>query len=67
MLDAGHPTPGPFRFWRVTRDATRRAACDAFELSVGNETETLGLLTAWPAATFAERDYGRGMRNNKDR
>lgn len=30
-----------------------RAACDCDEESVGKETEMLGLLTAWPAATFA--------------
>jgi hypothetical protein len=50
---AGQPTPGPFRFWIVTKAASIRAAFDAFELSVGNETDTEGLWTAWPAATFA--------------
>lgn len=52
---AGHPTPGPLRFWSVTSAASMRASWEACELSVGKETATLGLLVAWPAAAFAER------------
>jgi hypothetical protein len=52
---AGQPLPGPLRFCRVIREVTMRAAFDWFELSVGNETRTLGLLTALPAATFLFR------------
>lgn len=55
---AGQPLPGPLRFCSVTSDATMRAAWDCFELSVGNETGTLGLLIALPAATFALRACG---------
>jgi len=53
---AGHPTPGPRKFCKVTSEACMRAILDAFESSVGKETETPGLLTARPAATFALRE-----------
>lgn len=53
---AGHPTPGPWRFCSVTSAALIRANCDALESSTGNETATVGLLTAWPAATLAFND-----------
>jgi len=43
---AGHPTPGPLRFWRVMMDALIRASLDALESSVGKDNETVGLLTA---------------------
>jgi len=50
---AGHPTPGPRRFCRVTVAALRRASLDALESSSGKLTWMVGLLTAWPAATLA--------------
>ena len=49
----GHPCPGPRRFCIVTIAVWMRANLDACELSVGNDTVTAGLLTAWPAATLA--------------
>jgi hypothetical protein len=54
---AGQPTPGPLRFWRVTSAACIRVSWDSLEPSVGKETATEGLLTAFPAATFALKDY----------
>lgn len=39
-----------------------RANFEAFELSVGNETATPGLLTACPAATLALRDFRTSLR-----
>lgn len=54
---AGQPTPGPLRFWRVTIAACRRVSWEFLELSVGKETATEGLLTAFPAATLALRDF----------
>ena len=54
---AGHPTPGPCRFWRVESKVAMRACCSAFELPVGNGAAMGGLLTMWPAATFAFRSY----------
>lgn len=45
----GHPTPSPFKFWRVTAAALKRASIDAVELSVGNEIGTDGLLMTFPA------------------
>lgn len=53
----GHPTPGPRRFWRVTVAVWSRANWDACELSVGNDTATGVLFTAWPAATLAFSAY----------
>jgi hypothetical protein len=44
--DAGQPTPGPWRFCKVTRAASIRASWEAFESSDGNETAIEGLLTA---------------------
>ena len=55
---AGQPTPGPFKFWRVTRAAWIRACWEAFELSVGKEMGTLGLFRTWPALTLAFNFYG---------
>lgn len=43
---AGHPTPGPLKFCKVTTAALRRASLDALELSVGKDTWMVGLLTA---------------------
>ena len=54
---AGQPLPGPLRFWRETSAALMRAALSAFELPVGKLTATVGLLTAFPAATFAVNAY----------
>jgi hypothetical protein len=54
--EAGQPTPGPLRFWRVVTDVWRRVIWDATELSVGNGAATPGLLTSWPAATSADSD-----------
>lgn len=51
----GQPTPGPFRFCKVTAAALRRASCEAVELEVGKERPTVGLVTTWPAARFALR------------
>ena len=54
VVDAtGQPSPGPFRFWRVTIAAWIRAACEAVLLSAGKDTFIEGLCTAWPAATFS--------------
>lgn len=41
--EAGHPWPGPWRFWRVTMQVSMRASWEAFELSVGKDTLTVGL------------------------
>lgn len=54
---AGQPTPGPLKFCKVTAAAFRRASCDAFELSVGNDMVMVGFLTACPAATLAFSDW----------
>jgi hypothetical protein len=62
---AGQPTPGPFKFCNVTSEAWILAALDAFELSVGNDTGTLGLLIAWPAATFWLNAYAYGYPNQE--
>lgn len=53
---AGHPTPGPSWFCKVTSDAWILASWSSFEEPVGKETLIPGLLTAWPALTFAFRD-----------
>jgi len=53
--------PGPFRFCNVINEAMMRAAFDWFELSVGNETLALGLLTALPAATFMLRAWNNRL------
>jgi len=53
---AGHPTPGPSRFCKVTNDAWILASLSSFEEPVGKETLIPRLLTAWPALTFAFRD-----------
>jgi len=44
-------------------DALMRANLDALELSVGNDNETVGLLTAWPAATLALKDWMKDSRS----
>jgi hypothetical protein len=54
---AGHPTPGPRRFCKVTIAVCIRASFEALELSVGKETDMPGLFTTLPAATFALIDY----------
>ena len=54
---AGHPTPGPCRFWRVESKVAMRACCSGFESPVGNGAAMGGLLIMWPAATFAFRAY----------
>ena len=46
---AGHPFPGPFKFWRVMVAAVILADLSALESPVGKDTETVGLLTAFPA------------------
>ena len=54
VVDAtGQPSPGPFRFWRVSIAAWTRAAFEAVLLSAGKDTFSEGLCTAWPAATFS--------------
>ena len=45
----GHPFPGPFKFWSVMDAAVSRADLSALELPVGKDTDTLGLLRAFPA------------------
>jgi len=60
---AGQPTPGPFKFWRVTIAAWIRATWDACEESVGKESAMLGLLTACPAATLALRSLVKVVRS----
>ena len=45
----GHPFPGPFRFWRVMEAAVSLADLSALESPVGNDTDTVGLLRAFPA------------------
>ena len=60
VLAAGHPFPGPFRFCSVSSEAWMRASCDSVESSSGKVTATEGLLTAFPAATLALRDWGWG-------
>lgn len=50
---AGHPTPGPDRFWSEEMAVWIRLIWDAVELSVGKEAPTLGLWMSCPAATFA--------------
>ncbi len=52
---AGHPTPGPCRFWSVDSSVEMRACWSPFELPVGNGAAIDGLFTMWPAATFAFR------------
>jgi hypothetical protein len=42
----GQPCPGPCRFCNVSLAALKRASCDAFELSSGKESFTVGLCTA---------------------
>lgn len=42
-----------------------RACWSALLLPVGNETATEGFLTAWPAATFAFRDYKKAARQHR--
>jgi hypothetical protein len=49
----GQPFPGPFRFCNVSLAVLNRASCDAFELSSGKVTKTVGLVVTCPAATFA--------------
>ena len=49
----GQPFPGPFRFCNVSLAVLKRASCDAFELSSGKDTKTVGLVVTCPAATFA--------------
>lgn len=46
MEAAGQPTPGPFKFCKVTIEASIRAAASALVLPVGNDKETLGLFVA---------------------
>lgn len=48
----GQPTPGPLMFCRVTAAALIRASWDAWELSVGKDSFTVGLLMTNPALTF---------------
>lgn len=55
--DAGQPTPGPSRFCNDIKTAVILVICDAVELSVGKSIATAVLLTAWPAATLALRDF----------
>ena len=50
---AGHPTPGPFKFWSVDSKVAMRACWSALELPVGKGAAMGGLLIMWPAATFA--------------
>jgi len=50
---AGQPTPGPLRFWSDEIAVWSLVICEAVELSVGKGAATAGLLTSWPAATFA--------------
>ena len=49
----GQPFPGPSRFCSVSLAVLKRASCDAFELSWGKDTKTVGLVVTCPAATFA--------------
>ena len=49
----GQPFPGPSRFCNVSLAVLKRASCDAFELSSGKDTKTVGLVVTCPAATFA--------------
>jgi hypothetical protein len=53
---AGQPTPAPLRFCSVTMAAWMRVSAEALVLSVGNDTATEGLLTAFLAKTLAFRD-----------
>ena len=62
----GHPAPGPKRFCSVIVAALRRASCDACELSVGKDSRTPVLFTAWPAATFAFRSCVISMEYQKN-
>jgi len=49
VLAAGHPFPDPFKFCNVINAAVIRVLSLCFELSVGNETFTEGLFSAFPA------------------
>jgi hypothetical protein len=60
---AGQPFPGPFKFWRVTREAWILAILLALLLSVGKLSPTLGLLTTWPAARLALSDWMKEARS----
>jgi hypothetical protein len=50
VADAGHPTPGPRRFWSVISAAVMRACASAVPFPSGNTTRTLFI--AAPASTF---------------
>jgi len=57
VLTIGHPFPTPFKFCNVIDMAVIRASWEAMDESVGKVTGTVGLLTAFPAATLALRDW----------
>jgi hypothetical protein len=59
---AGHPTPGPLRFCRVTIAVLMRCNWSSPELPVGNVTGMEGLLTTLPARTLALSEARKASR-----